>query len=100
MREWGMRVLMRNGRILELDEGVVDICEPCQMKKQHRIKFSINSAHNIGPLELVHSDVWGPAPILDRNEARYFMILIDDFSRKVWVFFLKKKSEVFSKFKA
>ena len=28
------------------------------------------------------------------------MALIDNFSRKVWIFFLKEKSNVFSKFKA
>ena len=69
------------------------------MGKQRRIQFSSSSAHNVAPLELVHTDVWGPSPILAQNGARYFLTLIDDFLRKVWIYFLKEKSEVFSRFK-
>lgn len=31
---------------------------------------------------------------------RYMLTFIDDYSRKVWVYFLKHKDEVFSTFKA
>ena len=34
---------------------------------------------------------------LDKNN--YFLLFIDDFSRKTWVYFLKQKSEVFESFK-
>ena len=44
-------------------------------------------------------DVWGPAPVSARNGARYFMTLIDDFSKKLWIYFMREKSEVFTKFK-
>lgn len=50
-------------------------------------------------MKLVHTDIQGPAPISARNRARYFLTLIDDFLRQVWVFFLRKKSKIFSKFK-
>ncbi|XP_073113526.1 uncharacterized protein [Elaeis guineensis] len=43
--------------------------------------------------------MWGPVLVLVRNGVRYFLTLIDDFSRKIWVFFLRKKLDVFSKFK-
>ena len=70
------------------------------MLKQHWVKFSISLARSGGPLDLVHIDVWGLAPVSGRNGARYFMSLIDDYSWRVWAFFLRKKSEIFSKFKA
>ena len=54
-----MKVLMKDGHILDLDDGVVEVCEPCQLEKQHRFKFSMSSARIGGPLELVHMDVWG-----------------------------------------
>jgi len=31
--------------------------------------------------------------------ARYYVTFIDDFSKKVWIYFLKQKSKVFQKFK-
>ena len=37
--------------------------------------------------------------ILSLGGSRYFVTFIDDFSRKVWVYFIKQKSEVFEKFK-
>ena len=44
--------------------------------------------------------VRGSAPILSRGGARYFVTFIDDFSRKLWVYLMRKKSEVFARIKA
>ncbi len=52
-----------------------------------------------GILDYVHSDVWGPTRELSLGGSVYYVTFIDDFSRKVWVYFLKQKSEVFSNFK-
>ena len=51
-------------------------------------------------MKLVHLDVWGPVPILARGGARYFVTFIDDFSRRVWVYLIREKLEVFARFKA
>ena len=50
-------------------------------------------------LELVHSDLWGPAPVTSLGGASYYMTFIDDSTRKVWVYFLKNKSDAFSTFR-
>lgn len=47
------------------------------------------------PLELIHTDVYGLIKIRSLGKSNYFLLFIDDFLRKSWVFFLKKKSEVF-----
>jgi Integrase core domain len=48
----------------------------------------------------IHSDLWGPSPIPSKdNGSRYKLTFIDDFLRKVWVFFLKEKSKLFTIFK-
>ena len=57
MGEHGMNVLIKDGWIPDLDGGIVEVCESCQLGKQHRVKFSISSEHSRGPLELVHMDV-------------------------------------------
>ena len=49
-------------------------------------------------LELVHSDVCGPFRVNSLGGCRYFVTFIDDFSKKTWIYFLKNKSEVLSKF--
>ena len=50
-------------------------------------------------LELVHTDLWGPSPVTSLGGSRYYITFIDDSSRKVWVYFLKNKSNVFETFK-
>jgi hypothetical protein len=52
-----------------------------------------------GVLDYVHSDVWGPVAVPSNGDAHYFVSFIDDFSRKVWVYFMKHKSKVFTIFK-
>ena len=41
----------------------------------------------------------GLASVLSKGGARYLLTFIDDFSRKVWVYFLKHKNDVFHTFK-
>ena len=47
----------------------------------------------------MHSDVWGPAPVRSLGGSRYYVTFIDDSTRKVWVYFLKNKFDVFAIFK-
>ena len=50
-------------------------------------------------LELVHTDVWGPAQLSSLGGSHYYVTFIDDATRKVWVYFLRQKSDVFQTFK-
>ncbi|XP_069152815.1 uncharacterized protein [Solanum lycopersicum] len=50
-------------------------------------------------LEMVHTDSWGPSPVSSLGGSRFYVTFIDDFSKKVWVYFLKHKSDVFATFK-
>ena len=51
------------------------------------------------PLEIVHTDPYGPTRTTIRQGEHYFMLIIDDYTRMTWVTFLKEKSEAFEKFK-
>ena len=79
--------------------GRLEFCESCAHGKQHRHPFppSLKRARHI--LDLIHSDVCGPFPV-SIGGYRYFILFIDDHSRYVWVYFLKKKSEASRIFKA
>ncbi|KAG7640275.1 Zinc finger CCHC-type superfamily [Arabidopsis suecica] len=81
-------------------EVIKGICAACEMGKQSRRSFPKKSQSNTNKtLELIHSDVCGPMQTESINGSRYFLTFIDDFSRMTWVYFLKNKSEVITKFK-
>jgi hypothetical protein len=42
-------------------------------------------------LELIHIDLCGPLSILSLFGSKYFVAFIDDFNRKMWVHFQKRK---------
>jgi len=76
------------------------VCEGCMLVKQHRSSFSTHKPNRASkPLELVHSDVCGPMKTTSIAGSRYFLTFIDDFTRHIWVYFLKEKSQVLNKFK-
>ena len=69
--------------------------------KSSKVKFPKKENHiSKAPLEYIHSDLWGPSQALTHGGARYFLSIIDDFSRMVWVYVLKSKDGTFEAFKA
>nr|XP_009596230.1 uncharacterized protein LOC104092345 [Nicotiana tomentosiformis] len=70
------------------------------LAKQTRVKFSKKAEYKTGDkLDYIHSDLWGPNRVPSKSDARYFMTLIDDYSRMAWVYFLEKtKDEAFLTF--
>ncbi|KAG8488964.1 hypothetical protein CXB51_016964 [Gossypium anomalum] len=67
---------------------------------QKRVRFTRGIHNTKGTLKYIHSDLWGPSKVPSRGGANYMLTFIDDISRKVWAFFLKQKSNVFSAFKS
>jgi len=76
------------------------VCESNVFNKHHKASFAkkVNWKAN-KPLELIHIDVCGPIKPMSTGHNRYFLTFIDDYSRKTWVYFLKRKSEVLNCFK-
>ena len=76
------------------------VCRNCVAGKHSRRKFPSSSAYRATKrLELVHGDICGPIKPSTIGGRRYFLLLVDDFTRIMWVFFLKEKSEAFQHFK-
>ncbi|CAL2238507.1 unnamed protein product [Prunus armeniaca] len=97
----GLQELHKQGLLEGVSSCKLDFCEYCVLGKQRKVSFTSSSADNRSKEQLsyIHSDVWGPAPTKSNGGARYFVTFMDDFSRKVWVYFMKQKSKVFAKFK-
>ena len=75
------------------------ICKECSLAKHNRISFPSKKFTTTMKLEIVHIDLNGPKNTKGYYGGRYFIILVDDFSRMMWVEFLKEKSEAFDKLK-
>src|SRR4051812_48430507 len=97
--ERGLQLLHQKGALSGIKSCKLDLCEFCILGRQRRVSFSTSEHMSKGLLDLIHTDVWGPSPVASVGGAKYFVTFIADFSRKVWIFFLKHKSEVFQKFK-
>ncbi|KAE8667231.1 tir-nbs resistance protein [Hibiscus syriacus] len=83
----------------QLDVRTYTVCAGCQYGKAHQLPYDESKFKAKEPLELVHSDVFRPVKQQSISGMRYMVTFIDDFSRYVWVFFMKEKSDTFSKFK-
>jgi len=82
----------------QLEVRIDTVCAGCQYGKAHQLLYAESKFKAKKPLELVHSDVFGPVKKASISGMRYMVTFIDDFSRYVWVYFQKEKSETFSKF--
>ena len=76
----------------------VTACETCHRAKQTREPFPLSDHKSETVGELVHLDLWGPYKVSSREGFKYFLTIVDDFSRAVWVYLLKSKDEVFDVF--
>ncbi|XP_019258757.1 PREDICTED: uncharacterized protein LOC109236973 [Nicotiana attenuata] len=76
------------------------LCSVCPMARQQRLPFSDSSIHSNVPFHLVHIDIWGPYHTRTYNGFRYFITLVDDFSRVTWTHLLTCKSDALPVLKA
>lgn len=105
MSNKGLELLKKDGAFCNaiVSSSSMPFCDSCVLGKQHKVKFPALASPNVSAcsdiLEYLHADVWGPASVPSQGGNRYFLSVIDDYSRKVWIFLMKHKSEVFDKFK-
>ncbi|KAG8068859.1 hypothetical protein GUJ93_ZPchr0005g15577 [Zizania palustris] len=78
------------------------LCSACQAGRQvacsHPSKSIMSTSR---PLELLHIDLFGPTTYKSIGGNSFCLVIVDDFSRFTWVFFLHDKaktSEIFKKF--
>jgi hypothetical protein len=76
-----------------------EICKGCMLGKNIKKAFPSSDNRVRGILYLVHSNVCSPMSSPSLSGCLYYVIFIDDYSRKCWIYFLKSKSDTFDKFK-
>ncbi|KAH9681147.1 hypothetical protein KPL71_026853 [Citrus sinensis] len=99
MSQKGIKELEKQGLFGHDQISQLEFCEKCVFGKATRLKFNTGKHETKQTLDYIHSDIWGPSQVPSHGGARYFITFIDDFSRKLWVYILKHKSEALDKFK-
>ena len=56
-------------------------CTSCHFGKQTKLPFNKSDSFSSAPFDLIHSDIWDPAPVPTEGGSKYFVIFVDDFSR-------------------
>ena len=77
------------------------VCAPCHHGKMVVASHPpVNLVMTERPCELLHMDTVGPSRVRSVGGKWYVLVIVDDFSRYSWVFFLSSKDEVFMHFRS
>jgi hypothetical protein len=89
--------LLKGEHILGLTNVLFEkdkVCSACQAGKQvgtHHPHKNIMTTDR--PLELLHMYLFGPIAYISIGGSKYCLVIVDDYSRFTWVFFLEEKSQ-------
>ncbi|CAI7832305.1 unnamed protein product [Closterium sp. NIES-53] len=77
-----------------LPPGPAPTCVPCVEGRQRAAPHSSEFPPTEAPLQTLHMDVWGPARVRGQGHERYFLLVVDDYSRYTTAFPLRSKGDV------
>jgi transposase InsO family protein len=94
---------MKHDLVIGLNNDIIfeknKLCSACQVGKQvgktHPIKSVISTSR---PLKLLHMDLFSPTTYRSIGENSYGLVVVNDYSRYTWIFFLSDKSNTFNIF--
>ena len=69
------------------------VCDTCHRAKQRKLPFPNNDSYASSPFSLIHVDIWGPCATTALNGHKYFLTIVDDHTRFVWIFIMTSKVE-------
>jgi transposase InsO family protein len=77
------------------------VCTPCRHGKMIAASYSlVNTVMTEHPGQLLHMDIGGPSRVRSMGGKWYVLVIVDDYSRYSWIFFLESKDEVFEHFQS
>lgn len=74
---------------------VPTICNVCLQSRMHRCVFHVSIIQTKHVFEMLHVDLWGPYRFPTYDGHRYFITIVDDFSRATWVQLFFSKTNAF-----
>lgn len=89
--------LVKKGYLDTKKVHTLSFCEECVLGKAHLQPFPTAKHNSNAILDYIHSVLWGsPANEESLSGCRYFLTMIDDYSKKIWIRFLRTKDEVYA----
>ncbi|KAJ9566196.1 hypothetical protein OSB04_002162 [Centaurea solstitialis] len=92
-----MNLLVKNNLVRGLptkEFSCDDHCVACLKGKQHKSFHKSKEVNTISsPLQLLHMDLFGPTNVMSIGKKSYCLVIVDDYSRFTWVYFLRTKDE-------
>ncbi|KAI3745792.1 hypothetical protein L6452_08201 [Arctium lappa] len=89
--------LVKNNLVRGLPSKVYscdDHCVACLKGKQHKTSHKSKEVNTISSsLHLLHMDLFGPTNVMSIGKKSYCLVIVDDYSRFTWVYFLRTKDE-------
>ncbi|RVW51959.1 Retrovirus-related Pol polyprotein from transposon TNT 1-94 [Vitis vinifera] len=81
--------------ILDFDSSFdLTPCNVCPLAKQRCLPYISLNKRCSSTFDLLHLDIWGPFSVGSVEGYKFFLTIVDDYSRVTWVYMLKNKSEV------
>ncbi|CAI7874147.1 unnamed protein product [Closterium sp. NIES-54] len=69
-------------------------CLPCIEGQERAAPHSSSFTPTTAPLQTLHMDVWGPTRVIGQSRERYFLLVVDDYTRYTTVFPLHSKGQI------
>ena len=91
-------LLVSNNKVICTSRRSLAQCQACPLGKSLRLSLRPMGHKTTAPLDLIFSDVWGPAPMFSSDGFHYFVIFVDVHIKHIWYYPLVAKSDVFSTF--
>ncbi|KAI3770548.1 hypothetical protein L6452_01684 [Arctium lappa] len=92
-----MNKLVKNNLVRGLPSKVFscdDYCVACLKGKQHKTSHKSKELNTISnSLQLLHMDLFGPTNVMSIGKKSFCLVIVDDYSRFTWVYFLRTKDE-------
>ncbi|KAL6205148.1 hypothetical protein ACLB2K_022411 [Fragaria x ananassa] len=100
MSQRGMHELYKESKAEGVGVCKLNFCKDGTLGKQ-KVGFKLVDCENKskGLLDYIHSEVWSATQVRCMGGSKYFVTFLDDFSRKIWAYFMKEKSKVLFKVK-
>jgi hypothetical protein len=87
------RLALLNPLISNVCSNSNNICAVCPLAKQDKLPFLVSHTCTKSPFDIIHCDIWGPLSVNTINGSRFFLTIVDDFSRFTWVYLMHHKSQ-------
>jgi hypothetical protein len=100
MSQLGLAELSKRGLLKGYNNNELEFCEHCVFGKHKWVKFNTYVHATEGILDYVYADLWRTSQKHSLGGCCCMLTIIDDYSRRVFPYFLKHKHEAFDAFKA